>query len=463
MLIINLIIIIIFFLLALISRKHFSKYKNVFEMISFPIYELISRNLNLNKKQADLRKINIVSDAGLKEICRLYYTKIISICMVVIFVINLACGIMAVYKQFNNEEISNIVQRGDYDDDVSIAKVYIGESGEQTEYELAVYPREYTYEEFAAEAQKVFNELRVDILANNEDLNHIKEDLNLPSYDEKGRFDISWSSDYPEYILPSGKVNTEEMKSETKVNLVAKIEYLDFVAEDNFNLVLIPGSKPEELSDKVGVVLKQIEADNRNSSSFELPDEVEGERISLKPVDNAIYSRLWILGIAICIITIVYSDSVLNQKKIQRNNMLKLMYPSFVNRMCLLMGAGMNIRNCLNNIIINSEKNILTGELEYTMNQIKSGYDEAAAYEELGIRIGIPQYNRLMSHISQNLRMGTRDLRMLMVDEVKEAMEERKEYAKKKGEKASTKLLFPMIILMAVVITIIMFPAFVGL
>ena len=42
-------------------------------------------------------------------------------------------------------------------------------------------------------------------------------------------------------------------------------------------------------------------------------------------------------------------------------------------------------------------------------------------------------------------------------------MEDRKEYAKKKGEKASTKLLFPMIILMTVVIVIIMFPAFVGL
>ena len=48
-----------------------------------------------------------------------------------------------------------------------------------------------------------------------------------------------------------------------------------------------------------------------------------------------------------------------------------------------------------------------------------------------------------------------------MTDEVKEAMEGRKEYAKRKGEKASTKLLFPMIVLMAVVIVIIMLPAFV--
>lgn len=463
MMIINLVIIILFFLLALISRKHFSKYKNVLEAMSQFVYTLLYKNVNLDKKQADLRKINVVSDSKLKELCRLYYTRIISICMVIIFLINLACLLLTATKQFNKEGAANIVQRGDYEDGTSITKVYIGDPGSQTEYELLVYPREYTYEEFVVEADKVFNELRVDILANNEDLKHISEDLNLPSYDKKGRFDISWSSDYPEYILPSGKVNIEELKVETEVNLTAKIEYLDYFTENNYNLILIPGRSTAVLSDKVGVVLKQLEKNNRNSSSFEIPDEIEGKRISLEEVDNTGYKKILFLGIAACVFAVLGSNSLLQKKKTQRDNMLKLMYPSFVNRISLLMGSGMNIRNCISNIILNSEKNILISELEYTMNQIKSGYDEASAYEELGVRIGIPQYNRLMSHISQNLRMGTKDLRELMYEEVMEAMEDRKEYAKKKGEKASTKLLFPMIILMAVVIVIIMFPAFVGL
>ena len=463
MLVINLIIIIVFFMLALISRKHFSKYKNVLGAMSQFIYEFLCKKIKLNKKQTDLRKINVVSDSGLKEICRLYYTKIISICMVIIFTINLACMLLAVTRQLNKGKVSNIVQRGDYDDGVTVTKVYIGDLDEQTEYDLVVYPQEYTYEEFIAEAEKIFNELRVDILANNEDLDHIKEDLNLPAYDKKGRFDISWSSDYPEYIFPSGKVNIEDLKCDIKVNLVAKISYLDYMVERNYNLILISDRASEKLSDKFDVVLKQIESNSRNSSSFEIPDEIEGKKISLEKLDNSIYKQLFLLGIAACFFTVVCSNTALQQKKTSRNNMLMILYPSFVNRICLLMGSGMNIRNCLVNIIANSEKNILISELEYTMNQIKSGYDEASAYEELGIRIGIPQYNRLMSHISQNLRMGTKDLRELMVDEVKEAMEERKEYAKKKGEKASTKLLFPMIILMSVVIVIIMFPAFVGL
>ena len=461
--IINLIIIILFFMLALVSRKHFSKYKNVRGSMSLYVYELLYPKINFSKKRTDLRKINVVSESGLDEICRLYYTRIISICMVVIFVINLACLLLTCIKKLNRDEVSNVVQRGDYDDGISVTRIYIGEPDEQTEYELLVHPREYTYEEFEVEANKVFIELSSDILGNNTDLMHIDENLILPSSDRKGRFDISWSSDYPEYILPSGEINFEELRSETEVNLVARIEYLEYKAEKSYTLMLVSDKMSEKLGDSVGVVLEQIETNSRNASSFELPNEIEGKRISLRKTGENPYKQLSFLGIAVCVFTVVSANSMLDKKKSIRDNMLKLIYPSFVNRIYLLMGAGMNIRNCMYDIIANSEDSILVRELEYTMNQIKSGYDESCAYEELGIRIGLTQYNRLMGHISQNLRMGTKDLRVIMADEVKEAMKERKEYAKKKGEKSSTKLLFPMIALMAVVIVIIMLPAFVGL
>ena len=66
-----------------------------------------------------------------------------------------------------------------------------------------------------------------------------------------------------------------------------------------------------------------------------------------------------------------------------------------------------------------------------------------------------------MGHISQNLRMGTKDLLKLMEDEVRTSLELKKEYTRRKGEEASTKLLFPMIILLATVMIIIIVPAIV--
>lgn len=463
MLIFNFVIIILFFMLALLSRKHFSKYKNVFRAMSLWIYIVLDGHFDLSKKKTDLRKIKVVSDSGLNKAVELYYTNIISICMVIIFVINLACMAFAVYGKVNKEESSNVIERGNYDDGIQITRIYLMEPSGQKEIELMVYPKEYTEEEFYAEAEMVFEELRGDILANNIDLEHINSDLCLPSYDKKGRFDISWRSDYPEYILPSGKVELEALGQVTEVNLVARIEYLDYEKEEIFKLKLIPDEVPEELSDRVGVVLKQIETSSRNLSSFEIPDEIDGFRLSLKKEDKSLCGRILLFGIIMCTFTVLISESILNNKRIKRDSMLNNLYPSFVNKLNLLLGTGMNIRSCFINLIGRADESILVSELEYTINQMKSGYDEAAAYEELGKRIGLPQYNRLMNHISQNLRMGTRDLRMLMNDEAREAMEGRKELAKKKGERASTKLLFPMIVLMAVVVIIIMLPAFVGL
>ena len=120
----------------------------------------------------------------------------------------------------------------------------------------------------------------------------------------------------------------------------------------------------------------------------------------------------------------------------------------------------MNIKDALIRIVKdNREKDILEKEIMYTINQIESGYSEFAAYEELGARLGLAPYSRIMNRISQNIRKGNKDLRKLMEEEVFLALNERRECVKKKGEEASTKMLFPMIILLGIVMVIVMFPA----
>lgn len=463
MLIINLIIIIIFLMLAILSRKHFSKYKNVIKAISYWIYLRLCKNFNIEKNKTDLRKINVVSDAKLNELVLSYYINIISICMVVIFIINIACLMLGIKEQFNNEKSPNVIERGDYDEDILVKKIYVGDGKNSDIYELIVYPRQYTEEQFNAEAEKIFRELESDILANNNDLQHIKGDINLPLSDDGNRFNINWESDYPEYILPSGKILFDELRQETDVNLVARIEYLDYSVEHSYQITLIPKEESKTSGDGIGVVLEQIETNSRNESKFDIPDEIEGKKISINGSEDNTIKKLFFLCIFMCTFTVIFSKNNLNKKAKNRDDVFIGLFPSFVNRLSLLLGAGMNIKSCLINIGETSEKNILTRELEYTINQINSGRDEASAYEELGTRIGLPRYNRLMSNISQNLRMGTKDLRILMSDELREAEEGRKEDARKKGEKASMHLLFPMIVLMIVVIVIIMVPAFVSL
>jgi hypothetical protein len=71
-------------------------------------------------------------------------------------------------------------------------------------------------------------------------------------------------------------------------------------------------------------------------------------------------------------------------------------------------------------------------------------------------------YNRLATMLSQNIRKGAANLPMLLKAEADEAFQERKHLARKQGEKAGTKLLVPMIMLLAVAMVLITVPALNG-
>lgn len=84
---------------------------------------------------------------------------------------------------------------------------------------------------------------------------------------------------------------------------------------------------------------------------------------------------------------------------------------------------------------------------------------QVKAYERFGRRCRIPSYNKLSTMLSQNIRKGAANLPQLLKEEATEAFEERKHAARKTGEKAGTKLLVPMMLLLGITMVIIMVPA----
>ena len=72
-------------------------------------------------------------------------------------------------------------------------------------------------------------------------------------------------------------------------------------------------------------------------------------------------------------------------------------------------------------------------------------------------------YLKLSSLLEQNRKTGLKNLRQMLDDDVADAFEERKNLAKKQGEEAGTKLLLPMFMLLAIVMVIVVVPAFMSL
>jgi hypothetical protein len=62
--------------------------------------------------------------------------------------------------------------------------------------------------------------------------------------------------------------------------------------------------------------------------------------------------------------------------------------------------------------------------------------------------------------VAQNLKKGSEGIIDILEQESMEALEQRKEMALRQGETVGTKLLFPMMIMLGLVMGIIMIPAF---
>lgn len=467
MIFINIAVILLYSMLALLSRKNFSKYKGkgcLFLAMGETVCNYLAGcyHISGDKIRNRLRRVRVVTPAALHDMAKVYVVKNAAACLGVFFALNLISA-AAVIVQNSRSDSGNMIEREDYQGNTREQDIYLSIDGKESVYVLQVAPVEYTEEEFYTRAAETFAELENTMLGENEDAAHVYDNLNLVIKDSMGVFSIQWISDYPEYITSFGEVRNDELKQDVEVSLRARLSYRDYSAEQTYFVTVCAADENVENSEKdiAGQSLDKLEKENRNNKTFVIPNELSGVTISLRQ-DKGNQS-VWILLLAVpCSFgVIMLRSSRLKDKVERRNTVLTRQYPMFVNRLSLLLGTGMTLKAGLKQIISQAEckPDILSQEISYSLHEIDAGADEASVYEQLGIRLALPVYTRLMSHISQNLRLGTGDLIRLMEDEVRLSMELRIEMARKKGEEASAKLVFPMIILLAVIMVIVILPA----
>ncbi len=98
-------------------------------------------------------------------------------------------------------------------------------------------------------------------------------------------------------------------------------------------------------------------------------------------------------------------------------------------------------------------------EISITCKRLKNGIYEPIAYEEMGQRIGLPCYIKFSTFLISGLKRGTSDFNRLLAEEATSALLEHKASILQKGEKASSKLIGPMMLLLVVILVLIMIPA----
>ena len=163
---------------------------------------------------------------------------------------------------------------------------------------------------------------------------------------------------------------------------------------------------------------------------------------------------IWGMTMAASIGVYFLMDKDLFDQVKKKKELLRLGYPDLVHQLALYLVAGMTIRSAFGRLGKTNEY------AAYACREMQSGQSEAAAYENFGKRAGPREYVKLSTLLCQNLKKGSSALMERLEEEALTATESRIQSGRKLGEEAQTKLLIPMVTLLAVTMLMIMVPAF---
>lgn len=329
---------------------------------------------------------------------------------------------------------------------------------------IELYPKEYSAEELEELYIEISGKIPEMILNNNLNLENISSDLKLMNEIEGYPFLLSWQSSDPKVIDHEGRLAGSSQKIDCEIELTAVLECGEWEKELKFFAHVIKNVDKDFVS-ALKENLKKQEELTRQEEEFLLPERFQDRVLQWRypPGNSAIILSL--LFVVILPIISGQKDKDIHNETKKRKEQLQENFPEFISKLILLMEAGMNIRGAVfqivedKNKVKNKKKDYLQEELMYICRQMQNGLSEKEAYELLGKRCNLACYKKLSGLLIQHLQKGGSRILDTLRAEAQKANEEQKRKIQKKGEEMGTKLLFPMIIMLGIVMVFIMVPA----
>ncbi len=348
---------------------------------------------------------------------------------------------------------------------------------EETQIELPVSPRMLTKKETLETMEAAFEDIRKHIKGKNKDMEHVRLDLDFSLDEEKYPFEVTYRVEpyfliNEEGIVRNDKASLKELgyqERDFKKGIPFSVE-ISLSCEDIEKSVKLEGcifprkeSAVEKAFARATEILKQQEKEARFKESVTFATNIDG--VSVTRLDKTGKSPLLIIVLGIVLSLFLFIRDKEKVKEMEKRHLeeLRRCYPWFVNELVLLLGAGMQIKNIFALLIKEYEgkgKTALIDELKVAYHSMEVGMSEEQVYYQLGRRLKLPCYIKLMAILEQNLKKGSKGMKAVMEQEEIQALEERKNLARRYGEEAATKLLGPMMLLLIIIMLIIMIPAF---
>lgn len=166
------------------------------------------------------------------------------------------------------------------------------------------------------------------------------------------------------------------------------------------------------------------------------------------------------LFVVLAPVLVYMSFSSLESKVEKRHQQVAMDLPDFTNQLVILSGAGLTLRAAI--IKVGRE---MPGDtpfyvaLRKAVNKMENGATDEAALDVLVTQCNMPVVRRLTSILLQNMQRGGTDVLIALREIGAELWTNRKAAARQMAEEVSTKMLFPMMLMLIAVILLVAAPA----
>ena len=314
-----------------------------------------------------------------------------------------------------------------------------------------------------------FEELLPVILKENTSFDHVTSKLDFQKESGRG-LRVIYKSSKPELLSNYGNIYPEALTERgSDVTILVTLVYAGESREYELP-VHIEKESARELTEKERLeeMIRDLDAGSVGEEVLELPEEFEEQTVSFEKKELSPYTFL-VLALVVAICLVFLPEEKMKARMKVREEELRRSYPNLLSKLGTLISAGMSIYGAWMRVVRDYEESIRNGkrkpeyayeEMKITSYEIRSGTSEDQAYSSFGKRCGLHAYIKFGNMLGQNVRQGISGLNESLHEEMSKALEERKQEALRQGEVAGTRLLFPMLLMLGVVIISLIVPAF---
>lgn len=170
-----------------------------------------------------------------------------------------------------------------------------------------------------------------------------------------------------------------------------------------------------------------------------------------------------VLGLLMAILIPAALLRDLHTKVINRDQAILMELPELLGRIMLLVGAGETVQRAMLHCVnekSGATEHPLYQELKHAIGEWNNGYSFQQALEQLSKRCAIQEVTIFTTTVLLNMRRGGSDFVMALHELSQTLWSKRTSISRIRGEQASSKLVFPMALILLTVIVLIGAPAF---